>query len=329
MEQQQNLRLSALTLLVLYIASAAVSWGDDSPRTDRKPIKPPTNGTVSRLEARLADGSVLKITLLDPQLRLKTDYGELSIPAGDIRRIDFATRIGDDLALAIRSAVAKLADDEYEVRERASEKLAAFGAVAYPALLEAVKAEDLEVVHRAEKLLAALRDALPAEQLEVRADDIVHTAKSRIAGQIDAASLLVGTEPFGKQELKLTSLRSLRAAASRESEDRGTLPDPGTLSNYQGQAGKRFRFRVTGGAPQFGGGFGGAVWGSDVYTLDSTVAVAAVHAGVLQNGEAGIVEVAILGPQNSFQGSTRNGITTSPWGHFPGGFKFVRDEDEP
>jgi hypothetical protein len=228
--------------------------------------------------------------------------------------------------------VTELGNDEYDVRERASEKLAAFGAAAYPALLKAADAEDLEVVHRAEKLLEAIRETLPNEQFDVRADDVVHTAKSRIAGQIGSASLLVDTEPFGKQELRLTSLRCLRLVGAGASEDKSVLADPGTLSNYQGQAGKQFRFRVSGGvaAAQFGGRFaGGAVWGSDVYTLDSTLAAAAVHAGALQSGETGLVTVTILGPQNSFQGSTRNGITTAPWGQFPGAFKFRQDEEEP
>ncbi len=36
------------------------------------------------------------------------------------------------------------------------------------------------------------------------------------------------------------------------------------------------------------------------------------------------VRVTIIGPQASFEGSTRNGVTSSGWGQFPGGFKFKR-----
>jgi hypothetical protein len=313
------------------ICAPTLSLGGDSPAASGTPARSPADPAV-QMEARFTDGSILKLRLLDAQLRLKTAYGDLQIPMAEVRKIDFATRISDDLSHQIAVAVGELGHDDYDVREAASKMLAGFGAAAYPALLQAAEHSDLEVVHRAEKLLSSIRETLPAEQYEVRADDVIHTAKSKIVGQIDTATLRVGTEPFGKQELKLLFLRSLRSTGGGEPETRAALPDPGTLSNYQGQAGKVFCFQVTGGAParQFGGGgfVGGAVWGSDPYTLDSTLAVAAVHAGALKSGETGFVNVSILGPQNSFEGSTRNGVTTSSWGPFPGGYKFVREEDQ-
>lgn len=318
-------------------AAAVFGWGGtdkpivvegaEAPSADKQHF----HGAPGRMEARFADGSLLKLTVLDSHLRLKTDYGELRIPLSEIRRIDFATRIGDELAKEIAAAVGELGDDDYAVRERATGRLEEFGALAYPALLKAADDADLEVVQRAERLLATIRETLPAEQYEVRSDDLVHTAKSKIAGQIDAATITVATEAFGKQELRLELLRSLRTAGTGVAELKTALADPGTLSNYQGQVGKVFRFQVTGGFPRgAGGGFaGGAVWGTEVYTLDSTLSMAAVHAGVLKSGETGVVTVSILGPQNSFDGRTRNGVSTSSWGAFPGAFKFNRDDESP
>lgn len=318
---------------VLAIASVAMACRSGAEEAlQQRPAAEAVDGTSGGwLEARLVDGSLLKLKLLDSHLRLKTEYGELRIPTSDIRRIDFATRLDARLARDIYIAVAELGNDDYEVRERASQRLAAFGAAAYSALLKAADDDDLEVVHRAEKLLSSIRETLSADQYEVRADDVVHTAKSKIAGQLDAASLSVETEPFGEQKLKLTSLRSVRLASLGDTAEKAALPDPGTLSSYQGQVGKQLHFRITGGVipQQIRGGFvGGAVWGSDVYTLDSTLAVAAVHAGVVKSGETTVVAVTLVGPQNSFEGSTRNGVTTSSWGPFPGGFKFNRDELE-
>lgn len=322
-------------LCLASLAVALVGLGEISTPVLGQVVERPSNGKQhpgeanGRMEARFADGSLLKLTVLDSHMRFKTDYGELRIPLNEIRRIDFATRIGDEMSKEIASAVGELGHDDYSVRERASEKLAEFGALAYPALLKAADDADLEVVHRAEKLLATIRETLPAEQYEVRSDDRVHTAKSKIAGQIDAATITVTTEAFGKQELRLELLRSLRTAGAGLAELKTALADPGTLSNYQGQVGKVFRFQVTGGFPRgAGGGFpGGAVWGNDVYTLDSTLSMAAVHAGLVKSGETGVVSVCILGPQNSFAGSSKNGITTSPWGAFPGAFKFQSDDD--
>src|SRR5262249_15208636 len=58
---------------------------------------------------------------------------------------------------------------------------------------------------------------------------------------------------------------------------------------------------------------GGSVWGTDIYTDDSPLAAVAVHAGVLQVGQKGVVKVTILPGQQSYTGSTRNGVTTGNW----------------
>ncbi len=59
-------------------------------------------------------------------------------------------------------------------------------------------------------------------------------------------------------------------------------PDPGTLTSYRDQVGETFTFEVTGDAAA-------SVWGTDIYTDDSNLAAAAVHAGVLEDGETGLV----------------------------------------
>jgi hypothetical protein len=58
----------------------------------------------------------------------------------------------------------------------------------------------------------------------------------------------------------------------------------------------------------------GSVWGSGVYTDDSDVASAAVHAGALKEGETRDVRVVALGPRDAFDGSTHNGVTSSQYG---------------
>ena len=63
------------------------------------------------------------------------------------------------------------------------------------------------------------------------------------------------------------------------------------------------------------------VWGTDTYTLDSTLALVAVHAGALKAGQSGVVKVTILGPQAAFKGSVKNGVRSNPYGTYPGSFK--------
>jgi hypothetical protein len=92
---------------------------------------------------------------------------------------------------------------------------------------------------------------------------------------------------------------------------------PATAQPLMAKVGKFYYFEVTGAGA-------GAVWGTDVYTTDSAIAAAAVHAGVLRAGEKGFVKVTILPGQASYEGSTRNGVTTQNFGAFPGSYRVGR-----
>jgi hypothetical protein len=64
------------------------------------------------------------------------------------------------------------------------------------------------------------------------------------------------------------------------------------------------------------------VWGTDVYTDDSSVCTAAVHAGLITLAGGGTVTAEIRPGQSSYKGSTRNGITSSPYASWLGSFIF-------
>ena len=68
----------------------------------------------------------------------------------------------------------------------------------------------------------------------------------------------------------------------------------------------------------------GSIWGTDIYTLDSTLGLAALHAGVLKQGQTGTVKVTILGPQPAFLGSVRNGVTTNDYGRYGSAYRVDR-----
>ena len=67
-------------------------------------------------------------------------------------------------------------------------------------------------------------------------------------------------------------------------------------------------------------GTGGTVWGTDVYTDDSSVCTAGVHAGRITVRGGGPVVIEIRAGQVSYQPSTRNGITTTDYGNWSGSF---------
>ncbi len=70
------------------------------------------------------------------------------------------------------------------------------------------------------------------------------------------------------------------------------------------------------------GGTAYTVWGTDVYTDDSSVCTAAVHAGKITFAQGGVVTFEMAPGQNSYQGTTRNGVTTDDWGSWERSFIF-------
>ncbi len=88
--------------------------------------------------------------------------------------------------------------------------------------------------------------------------------------------------------------------------------------SYRGQNGQRITFTFPG-----GGTTSGRLWGTGTYTDDSSIALAAVHAGLITPRRGGTVTIEILPGQNSYQGSSRNGVTSNGYGSWHGSFRFV------
>jgi hypothetical protein len=93
--------------------------------------------------------------------------------------------------------------------------------------------------------------------------------------------------------------------------DQGLLASeaPARIQDLCDTPGATYYFRVT-------GAIDNAVWGTDVYTGDSVLPAAAVHAGALKPGEAAVVRVRVMTPLAHYQGSIRNGVTSHDFGRF-------------
>jgi Ni/Co efflux regulator RcnB len=96
------------------------------------------------------------------------------------------------------------------------------------------------------------------------------------------------------------------------------LPDPGVLTGFRGQNGQTLYFEVTGSQSA------GAVWGTDLYTDDSSLAAAAVHAGALADGQTGVVKVTILPGAAGYRATCRNGVESGNWGGWVGSYRIER-----
>jgi len=87
-------------------------------------------------------------------------------------------------------------------------------------------------------------------------------------------------------------------------------------AQYRGQDGQRIAFLCP---PD---GEMGSVWGTELYTDDSSVCSAAVHAGIINPIEGGRVVIEIAPGLNSYEGSEANGVTAQDYGPWDGSFTF-------
>jgi hypothetical protein len=103
----------------------------------------------------------------------------------------------------------------------------------------------------------------------------------------------------------------LTRSEMRQLLDQGFLASdaPATMIDLCDKVDATYYFRVTG-APA------GQLWGTDVYTGDSAIALAAVHAGLVRPGETAILKVTVTRPLPQYPGSTRNGVTSHDFGPF-------------
>jgi LCCL domain len=92
---------------------------------------------------------------------------------------------------------------------------------------------------------------------------------------------------------------------------------PANMVDLCDTIGATYYFRVQ-------GSIEGPVWGTDVYTGDSMLAPAAVHAGVVKAGESAIVKVTVVRPPAQYQGSARHGVTSNDFGRYGIAYKLKR-----
>ena len=84
----------------------------------------------------------------------------------------------------------------------------------------------------------------------------------------------------------------------------------------RGKVGEEYGYKITGSTE-------GTVWGDGIYTDDSNIAKAAVLEGKCKIGENRTVWIKIIESKSSYGSCTKNGISTSSWGHWDGSYRFI------
>jgi hypothetical protein len=96
-----------------------------------------------------------------------------------------------------------------------------------------------------------------------------------------------------------------------------------TATAYRGQNGSRYRYVCPGQSSI------GTVYGTNVYTDDSSVCTAAVHLGLFTAAEGGRVTIEIRPGQSTYTSSTHNGVPSNPYGTWSGSFVVVGAQQLP
>lgn len=135
------------------------------------------------------------------------------------------------------------------------------------------------------------------------------------------SELAVGTTSIYDAVLSVPGGANLSAAAQVLTLGAGTEPvmvdGPSKLPRDFGLIPQLFNVLLTAPATV------GRIWGTGIYTYDSPLEAAALHAGVLAPGQTARILVYALGPQPGFRGSTRNGIASLSFGYYDGSYAFV------
>ena len=125
----------------------------------------------------------------------------------------------------------------------------------------------------------------------------------------------------------LTGVRSSPAQSPSLPHDSGTVPLPqettwgAGASKWQGFWGRRETLRCP------AGGSLEMAWGTDIYTDDSSICTAAVHAGIISVQGGGVVTIEIRPDAGQYGGTHRNGLLTGDWMEpWNGAFIFVWGE---
>jgi hypothetical protein len=92
---------------------------------------------------------------------------------------------------------------------------------------------------------------------------------------------------------------------------------PTSMHGLCEKVGATYYFRVT-------GVIEGQLWGTDIYSGDSTIGAAAVHAGLLKAGETGYLKVTVVTPPEKFPSTTRYEVTSTEYGPYQYAWRLER-----
>lgn len=267
-------------------------------------------------EVRTADGRIRKFTPVDEALTLDTRFGAVKVPMKEVRRLEFGHRLSADDRKAVADAITEVVGGSGRSREAAKDTLVGFGLAAYPAVGRALKTAPKEALPHLTLVREKLKGLIGEDDDEPIDQDVVVTADgSRLVGTLSPEALRVklgGEErTLGWKDARVMAFGPIEVEEKLEVIQLGS---GGIHALMQTHFEKWVGVQVTGAAS-------GSVWGSGPYTTDSSLGAAAVHAGVLKEGETAVIKLRVKADAGGYTGSTKNGVSTSDWGPYQGCFE--------
>jgi len=101
------------------------------------------------------------------------------------------------------------------------------------------------------------------------------------------------------------------ASTSDTTEEATPIEWTTAASGFKEETGKTYKFLCP---PD---GMSGIIWGNDIYTADSSICTAAVHAGVITTEAGGEVVIEFRPGRQIYGSTTRNGVTSKNYGEYP------------
>ena len=120
----------------------------------------------------------------------------------------------------------------------------------------------------------------------------------------------VTTSSYGSYQRSFVFKTPNTEAVVREAEDQTPALWNMSASMVSFEPGKTLKFKCPPGGKE------SSVWGTDIYTVDSSICNAAVHAGKLKMESGGSVTIELRAGEATYKGTTRNGIRTNDYSKY-------------
>src|ERR1043165_612533 len=177
--------LRRIAMLVVFFAPAIPALAQPAKTPAKTPDKAPATKPEGELSVRLINGSVLQQATLIDVIEVETKLGKITIPAGEIKKIDFGFRLPEEETKKVEQALKDLGSDTHATREAATKLLLGMGKSSYPFLVEQrKKGGDLETTRRLDGLIKDIQGKFMGSNILTRRSDIIRTSDSSLAGKI-------------------------------------------------------------------------------------------------------------------------------------------------